>query len=67
MVVFILADASPLLVELAELLGTPVVPTLMGWGSIPDDHDLMAGMVGLQTHHRYGNANFLASDFVRVR
>ena len=60
----ILADASPLLVELAELLGTPVVPTLMGWGSIPDDHDLMAGMVGLQTHHRYGNANFLASDFV---
>ena len=36
----------------------------MGWGSIPDDHDLMAGMVGLQTHHRYGNANFLASDFV---
>lgn len=21
-------------------------------------------MVGLQTHHRYGNANFLASDFV---
>jgi tartronate-semialdehyde synthase len=36
----------------------------MGWGSIPDDHDLMAGMVGLQTSHRYGNATFLESDFV---
>lgn len=41
------ADASRLLVEFAELTGVPVIPTLMGWGSIPDDHDLMAGMVGL--------------------
>src|SRR5699024_7129716 len=24
----------------------------------------MAGMVGLQTHHRYGNATLLESDFV---
>jgi tartronate-semialdehyde synthase len=58
------ADASHLLVEFAELTGVPVIPTLMGWGSIPDDHDLMAGMVGLQTSHRYGNATFLESDFV---
>ena len=58
------ADACGLLVEFAELTGIPVVPTLMGWGVIPDDHDLMAGMVGLQTSHRYGNANFLGSDFV---
>src|SRR5919199_295013 len=58
------ADASDLLVELAEVLGIPVVPTLMGWGAIPDDHPLMAGMVGLQTSHRYGNAPLLASDFV---
>ena len=58
------ADACELLVELAELANTPVVPTLMGWGSIPDDHPLMAGMVGLQTQHRYGNASFLRSDFV---
>ena len=42
----------------------PVIPTLMGWGCIPDDHPLMAGMVGLQTSHRYGNATFLKSDFV---
>ena len=58
------ADASALLVEFAELTGIPVVPTLMAWGAIPDDHPLMAGMVGLQTSHRYGNATMLASDFV---
>lgn len=58
------ADASALLVEFAQLTGVPVVPTLMGWGAIPDDHPLMAGMVGLQTSHRYGNATLLESDFV---
>ena len=58
------ADASDLLVEFAEITGVPVIPTLMGWGSIPDDHPLMAGMAGLQTSHRYGNATMLASDFV---
>jgi len=57
------ADASDLLVTFAEVTGIPVIPTLMGWGSIPDDHRLMAGMVGLQTSHRYGNATMLASDF----
>jgi tartronate-semialdehyde synthase len=58
------ADAADLLVEFAELNGIPVIPTLMGWGTIPDDHRLMAGMVGLQTSHRYGNETFLASDLV---
>jgi tartronate-semialdehyde synthase len=58
------ADASDLLVEFAEIVGVPVIPTLMGWGTIPDDHRLMAGMCGLQTSHRYGNATMLASDFV---
>ncbi len=58
------ADAADLLAEFAELTDTPVVPTLMGWGTLPDDHRLMAGMAGLQTAHRYGNATLLASDFV---
>jgi tartronate-semialdehyde synthase len=58
------ADASDLLVEFADIMGIPVIPTLMGWGSIPDDHPLMVGMCGLQTSHRYGNATMLASDFV---
>ena len=58
------ADASELLVRFAEATGVPVIPTLMAWGAIPDDHPLMAGMCGLQTSHRYGNATLLASDFV---
>ncbi|MFF4951964.1 glyoxylate carboligase [Streptomyces chattanoogensis] len=58
------ADASDLLVEFAELTNIPVISTLMGWGTIPDDHELSAGMVGVQTAHRYGNATFLESDFV---
>jgi len=58
------AGAATLLQTFAEITGIPVIPTLMGWGSVPDDHELMAGMVGLQTSHRYGNANMLASDFV---
>ncbi|MGF6466929.1 glyoxylate carboligase [Paraburkholderia youngii] len=58
------AVAEDLLVKFAETVGVPVIPTLMSWGTIPDDHPLMAGMVGLQTSHRYGNATMLASDFV---
>jgi tartronate-semialdehyde synthase len=58
------ADASALLVQFAEIVDVPVIPTLMGWGTIPDDHRLMAGMCGLQTSHRYGNATMLAADFV---
>ncbi|RQO35410.1 glyoxylate carboligase [Variovorax sp. KBW07] len=58
------ADAADLLVRFAEATGVPVIPTLMGWGAIADDHPLMAGMCGLQTSHRYGNATMLASDFV---
>jgi tartronate-semialdehyde synthase len=58
------ADAADLLVEFAETVGVPVIPTLMGWGAIPDDHRLMVGMAGLQTAHQYGNATLLAADFV---
>src|ERR1700693_6008664 len=58
------ANASDLLVQCAEIVGVPVIPTLMGWGSIPDDQPQMAVMAGLQTSHRYGNATVLASDFM---
>ncbi|MBN9157006.1 MULTISPECIES: glyoxylate carboligase [unclassified Microbacterium] len=58
------SGASEKLVELAETLGVPVFPTLMGWGVLPDDHALAAGLVGIQTSQRYGNASFLESDFV---
>ena len=58
------ADAADLRVAFAELVNVPVIPTLMGWGCLPDNHPLMAGMAGLQTAHRYGNATLLESDFV---
>src|ERR1700743_2865876 len=35
------ADASELLVAFAEAVNLPVIPTLMAWGVIPDDHQLM--------------------------
>lgn len=60
----ITAEASDLLVELAELLQIPVLPTLMGWGSIPAEHPLYAGMTGIQTQTRPGNETFLQSDAV---
>jgi tartronate-semialdehyde synthase len=60
----IIAEASKELVELAEYLQVPVSPTYMGKGTIPEDHPLYAGIVGLQTQQRYANAIFLESDLV---
>jgi tartronate-semialdehyde synthase len=60
----IIADASEALVELAEHLQIPVLPTLMGWGSIPVDHPLYVGLAGIQTQTRAGNHAFLESDLV---
>jgi tartronate-semialdehyde synthase len=60
----ILADACDELLELAELLQVPVLPTLMGWGSIPNDHPLYVGLAGIQTQTRAGNAALLESDVV---
>lgn len=39
--------AAEELMELVELLGLPVVTTLMGRGVIPDDHPLCLGMPGM--------------------
>ena len=58
------ADASADLIALAEYLGVPVISTLMGWGSIPDDHRLAQGMAGIQTSQRYANATMMDSDLV---
>ena len=48
----ILGEASEELRELAEQLGVPVQVTLMGKGSIHEDHELFAGMAGIQTSQR---------------
>ena len=60
----IIADAAEELVELAEHLQVPVSPTYMGKGTIPEDHPLYMGIVGLQTSQRFANALFLESDLV---
>ncbi len=60
----ILAHAVPELLALAEYLQIPVSPTLMGKGTIPEDHPLYAGIVGIQTQQRFANAIFLESDCV---
>jgi tartronate-semialdehyde synthase len=60
----IIADASDALMELAEYLQVPVTPTYMAKGSIPEDHPLYAGIVGIQTSQRFANQLFLESDFV---
>lgn len=57
-------EASEVLREVAELLGVPVQITLMGKGCLPEDHELFAGMAGIQTSQRWANALFLESDFV---
>src|SRR5699024_8733865 len=49
------SEAEEDLVAFAEAAHIPVIPTLMGWGAIPDDHELMAGMAGIQTSQIYGN------------
>jgi len=41
------ANASKELLELAQLLGAPVVTTLMGRGAFPDSHPLHLGMPGM--------------------
>ncbi len=60
----ILGEASDLLREVAETLGVPVQVTLMGKGSFPENHELFAGMAGIQTSQPFGNKAFLESDFV---
>src|ERR671915_2064768 len=58
------AEAWDELRALAEHLQVPVQVTLMGKGAFPEDHPLFAGMAGLQTQTRWGNAAFLESDLV---
>jgi tartronate-semialdehyde synthase len=60
----ILGEAHGELLELAEYLQVPVQATLMGKGALDEDHPLYAGMTGIQTSQRYGNASFLESDLV---
>jgi tartronate-semialdehyde synthase len=57
-------EACAELRALAEHLQVPVQVTLMGKGAFPEDHPLFAGLAGIQTQTRWGNAAFLESDLV---
>lgn len=41
------SQAGTQIVEFAEILGAPVVTTLMGKGAVPEDHPLVLGPVGM--------------------
>jgi acetolactate synthase-1/2/3 large subunit len=55
----ILAGATKELFQLSELLGAPVVTSLMGKGAFPENHPLALGMVGM---HGRKAANYAIND-----
>ncbi|MGI6451814.1 MAG: thiamine pyrophosphate-binding protein [Desulfitobacteriia bacterium] len=60
----VLACAWQELLELTEMLGVPVVSTLMGKDAFPNDHPLYAGMIGTICHTPLGNKTLLEADLV---
>ncbi|MGI6686295.1 MAG: biosynthetic-type acetolactate synthase large subunit [Bacillota bacterium] len=46
----ITADAAGELMKLSELIQAPVITTFMGLGSIPTDHEMNLGMLGIHGH-----------------
>jgi acetolactate synthase-1/2/3 large subunit len=50
------ADASALLMKFIEKTNIPVAATLMGLGSVPDDHELFLGMAGMHGRVSANNA-----------
>ena len=64
------ADASKELMEFAEKSGTPVLNTLLGLGSIPQDHVLSYGMMGMHgsywANHAASNADLIIGLGMRM-
>ena len=60
----IISEASEDLIKLAEFLQIPVITTVMSRGSIPDNHPLYSGIVGVFCDQPPGNKMFLDSDVV---
>jgi acetolactate synthase-1/2/3 large subunit len=63
-------NASEELVEFAEKSGTPVLNTLLGLGSIPQDHALSYGMLGMHgsywANHAASNADLIIGLGMRM-
>lgn len=55
----IISGASKELMELVNILGAPVVTSLMGKGAFPEDHPLALGMVGM---HGRKASNYAIND-----
>jgi acetolactate synthase-1/2/3 large subunit len=55
----IASDASAELLSLVDMLGIPVTTTLMGLGSVPCDHPLNLGMLGM---HGTRSANYAVTE-----
>jgi acetolactate synthase-1/2/3 large subunit len=55
----ILADASQELLEFATKANIPVATSLMGKGSIPEDHELSLGLLGM---HGLESTNYAVND-----
>ncbi|UAL09517.1 thiamine pyrophosphate-binding protein [Caulobacter segnis] len=58
-----LADAAPELAAFVDHLSLPVAHSLMGKGTLPDDHDLTLGMTGFWGT-RFTNDTCLAADYI---
>ena len=57
------SNASSELIELAETLNAPVTTTLLGIGSIPTEHPLYVGMLGMHGC-KYANYAIQESDLI---
>lgn len=57
------SNASSELIELAETICAPVTTTLMGIGSIPTEHPLYVGMLGMHGS-KYANYAVQESDLI---
>lgn len=60
----VLAGATDLCIQFAEMMQMPVITTYMAKGGIPAEHPLHAGHAGIQVGQPIGNRVFVESDLI---